>query len=111
MASIDLYADFNEELDARADDNVDEFGRNPDDSEDGNENGGDGGENKEVVDPKLKIVRIKRKIPTLNVERLKGNRGIVAVDDFFKDIKFKGSGYEKQDLNEVMSRLEHWAHR
>jgi TIMELESS-interacting protein len=106
MASIDLYEDFNEELDARA-------GDDDDNEQDGSNNDvdGDKSKDKETVDAKIKIVRVKRKIPTLNVERLKGNRGIAAIDDFFKDVKFKGKGYEKQDLNNVMKRLEHWAHR
>lgn len=100
MASIDLYGDFNDEADAQGEDN-----ENPEEGD------VDEGDNTEKVDPKLKVVRIKRKIPTLNAERLKGPRGIIAVDDFFNDIKFKGKGYEKQDLDEVMKRLEHWAHR
>lgn len=45
------------------------------------------------------------------MERLKSERGIHTVEDYFKDIKFLGKGYEKQDLNNVMKRLEHWAHR
>lgn len=45
------------------------------------------------------------------MERLKCERGIHTVEDYFKDIKFLGKGYEKQDLNNVMKRLEHWAHR
>lgn len=48
---------------------------------------------------------------TLNVLKLKGPRGIIAIDDFFENMKFKGKGYEKEDLDSVMKRLEHWAHR
>lgn len=47
----------------------------------------------------------------LNVERLKSARGIQAIDDYFKDFKFLGKGHERQDLNNVMKRMEHWAHR
>lgn len=47
----------------------------------------------------------------LNVERLKSSRGIHTVENYFKDIKFRGKGYEREDLNNVMKRLEHWAHR
>lgn len=107
MTSIDLYGDFNDELDAQAGYDEEQGDNNQQQSGDVD---GDG-ENKEAVDAKVKVVRIKRKLFTLNVERLKGPRGIVAVDDFFKDIKFKGKGYENQDLDEVMKRLEHWAHR
>lgn len=109
--SIDLYTDFNEELDARAGDYDD--GDNPERNSDGEGIGNDedGDQNKEKVEPKLKIVKIKRKNLTLNVEKLKGDRGIIAIDDFYKKMKFRGKGYEKQDLDDVMKRLEHWAHR
>lgn len=110
MASIDLYNDFNEETDAQAGDFDNGYRENDDDPADNDDGDGDG-ENKEKVEAKVKVVRVKRKLLTLNVERLKGTRGIIAVDDFFKNIKYKGKGYEKQDLNEVMKRLEHWAHR
>lgn len=29
----------------------------------------------------------------------------------FKDFKFKGKGYEKEDMDVVLKLLEHWAHR
>jgi TIMELESS-interacting protein len=109
MASIDLYEDFNEELDARAGDNDEEDGDNRQDS--GGEGGSDKNDgDKQNVETKVKIVR-KRKLAVLNAERLKGDRGIIAVEDFYKDMKFRGKGYEKQDLDDVMKRLEHWAHR
>lgn len=47
----------------------------------------------------------------MNVERLKSDRGIHTVEKYFTDIKFKGKGHEREDLNNVMKRLEHWAHR
>jgi TIMELESS-interacting protein len=47
----------------------------------------------------------------LNLERLRGPRGIAHLDDMFKDFKFHGKGYEKYDLDRVMKGLEHWAHR
>lgn len=47
----------------------------------------------------------------MNVERLKSDRGVHTVENYFKDIKFMGKGQEKQDLNNMMKRLEHWAHR
>lgn len=111
MSSIDLFEDFNEEQDAAAGD-IDDFGgeagaRSDDDakrSDDDQDNG-------EKVDAKVKVVKTRRKLATLNVERLKGPRGIVAMDDFFKHMQFKGKGHEKQDLDEVMLRLQHWAHR
>lgn len=47
----------------------------------------------------------------LNVERLKSDRGIHTLENYFKDMKFHGKGHERDDLNAVMKRLEHWAHR
>lgn len=109
MSSIDLYTDFNDELDARAGDS----------DGDGNARGSDGDQQnigsddgqKQEVQPKIKVVKAKRKLNTLNIEKLKGPRGIIAIDDFFENMKFRGKGYEKEDLDSVMKRLEHWAHR
>lgn len=112
MSSIDLYGDFNDEIDAQAGDLDDVDGnRNNSGAEDRNANSGDDGDQKEEVQANVKVMKIKRKLNKLNEEKLKGPRGIIAVDDFFKDVKFKGKGYEKQDLNDVLKRLEHWAHR
>lgn len=61
------------------------------------------------VEPKKRTVKNPR--PKLDPERLKGPRGIAVIADGFKDFKFHGKGYEKVDLNRVMKRLEHWAHR
>lgn len=43
--------------------------------------------------------------------RLKGPRGIGILESFFEDIKLKGKGHEKEDLDVVMGRLQHWVHR
>lgn len=111
MSSIDLFEDFNEEQDALAGDN-DDFDREDDNRSENNERENEGDqEDGEKVEPKVKIVKVRRKLVTLNVERLKGPRGIIAIDDFYKNMKFKGRGHEKQDLDEVMLRLQHWAHR
>lgn len=42
---------------------------------------------------------------------MKGPRGIGIMESFFSDINLKGKGNEKEDLDIVMGRLEHWAHR
>lgn len=47
----------------------------------------------------------------LNVERLKSDRGIHTVEKFCAELKFKGKGNERHDLNNLMKRLEHWGHR
>jgi TIMELESS-interacting protein len=112
MASIDLFDDFNEEQDAMAGDYDEGEGGDENRSNQGSDNdGNDDDQDKEKIAPKVKIVRTKRKIPTLNVERMKGPRGIIAMDEYFKNMKFKGKGYEKQDLDEVLLRMQHWAHR
>ncbi|XP_058056483.1 protein TIPIN homolog [Anopheles bellator] len=48
---------------------------------------------------------------SLNAARLCGPRGIIAIRDHFKGFKFHGKGHEAADLNEIMRRYEHWAHR
>lgn len=42
---------------------------------------------------------------------MKSDRGIHTVEDYFKDFKCRGKGHERDDLNAIMKRLEHWAHR
>ncbi|GLH16521.1 Protein TIPIN homolog [Gryllus bimaculatus] len=59
--------------------------------------------------PKRKVV--KNPQPKLDAERLKGSRGLTALENIFKNYKFCGKGYEKKDLDQIMKRLEHWAHR
>lgn len=109
MSSIDLYDDFNDGEDAQAGD----FDEGGDHERSGDENqvGDADEEQKEEVQAKVKVIRVKRKKDLLNPLRLKGPRGIMACEDFFKDMKYKGKGYEKQDLDEVMKRMELWAHR
>ncbi|XP_023711349.1 uncharacterized protein LOC111866539 isoform X2 [Cryptotermes secundus] len=79
--------------------------------EDNANNGADDNENSNAtrVEPKKRTVRNPRL--KLDPERLKGPRGIAVLDNSFKDFKFHGKGYESVDLNRVMKRLEHWAHR
>nr|CAG4643410.1 EOG090X0AVC [Ilyocryptus agilis] len=47
----------------------------------------------------------------LNAERLCGPRGIVAIEDCFRDVRLNGKGNERSDLDIVLKRMEHWAHR
>lgn len=105
MTSIDLFQDFNEEYDRGMGDREDE---DIEDQDGQNADGNNTSEAKKDVDSGLKIVKVKRKLVTLNAERLKGPRGIIAIDDFYKNIKLKGRGHEKEDLTEIMKRLEHW---
>ncbi|CAD7000309.1 protein TIPIN homolog [Ceratitis capitata] len=61
------------------------------------------------VEPKKRSVRNPR--PKLSLDILTGPRGIHTIEDYFKDISYKGKGHEKRDLDEVMRRMTHWAHR
>ncbi|XP_073820748.1 protein TIPIN homolog [Musca autumnalis] len=61
------------------------------------------------VQPKKRTVVNPR--PRLTEETLRGPRGLHTIEEYFKDVKFKGKGYEKQDLDEIMRRLQHWGHR
>ena len=49
--------------------------------------------------------------PKLNPERIMGERGIQTIEDMFGDWESKGKGKEFDDLEVVMKRMEHWAHR
>merc|ERR1712179_631408 len=49
--------------------------------------------------------------PKLNPERIMGDRGIQTIEDMFGDWEGKGKGKEFDDLEVVMKRMEHWAHR
>ncbi|XP_034472422.1 protein TIPIN homolog [Drosophila innubila] len=61
------------------------------------------------VEPKKRAVRNPR--PRLTVDKLRGPRGLHTIENYFKDIKFKGRGHEKADLDEILRRLQHWGHR
>jgi len=49
--------------------------------------------------------------PKLDADRLLGKRGIGTLEALFKDVKYKGKGYEREDLDLVLKKMEHWAHR
>ncbi|KAH8249798.1 hypothetical protein KR032_012417 [Drosophila birchii] len=80
------------------------------DDEENNENAGEPGDEKGVkLEPKKRAVRNPR--PRLTVDTLRGPRGIQTIEDYYKDVKFKGRGHEKTDLDEILRRLQHWGHR
>ncbi|XP_062551546.1 protein TIPIN homolog [Armigeres subalbatus] len=102
---------FGNELDNENDGEIpsenEDAGMDPDnaDANDAEEN-----ESKPVpVEPKKKTVRHPRL--TLNAAVLCGPRGIIDMDSYFKGMKFKGKGHEREDLDAVMKRMQHWAHR
>jgi len=66
--------------------------------------GGDGG------DKKKKTV-IRKPIPKLDNDRIMGPRGVHTLEELFADFKPRGRGHEFEDLDVVMKKMEHWAHR
>jgi len=70
-----------------------------------------GGANLDVTgaaEVKKKVIRLQ---PKLNAERIMGSRGIQTLEDLFGDWESKGKGKEFDDLEVVMKKMEHWAHR
>ncbi|XP_076245693.1 TIMELESS-interacting protein [Calliopsis andreniformis] len=64
------------------------------------------------IDPSTsKKHAVRNPLPKLNTERLKGPKGIHTIEKYFEGFKFHGKGHEKIDLDRVMKRMEHWAHR
>lgn len=65
--------------------------------------------------PSRKEVKAKRIVknpqPKLNVDTLKGPRGIHTLPKTFENIKFQGKNHEEQDLNLLMKTYEYWCHR
>lgn len=45
------------------------------------------------------------------MSRLSSSRGLLIMEKWFEDIKFKGKGHEKEDLDLVMNRMQQWCHR
>ena len=62
-----------------------------------------------AADKKKRI--IKNPQPKLNPDRLMGPRGIQTIEDMFENWESKGKGREFDDLDVIMTKLEHWAHR
>lgn len=62
------------------------------------------------VDPKRRTIR--KPQLRLNVERMIGaERGVHTLEKYYNDMKYRGKGHEKEDLDNVLKRMEHWAHR
>lgn len=92
------------------DDIFEEYENADNDPETNNENGQTTTETSAVrIAPPKRIVKNPRL--KFNPERLCGKRGIPVLMDHFKDVKFKGVGHEKEDLDKLLSKLEHWTHR
>ncbi|CAG4966273.1 unnamed protein product [Colias eurytheme] len=82
-------------------------------SDDNSEKEDEAEEDKRRVDPTSNKTKRVVKNPRfiLNPARLTGPRGIRVIPEHFKDFKFKGKGHEKEDLDLVLKKLEHWAYR
>merc|ERR1712141_592974 len=60
--------------------------------------------------PKKRIIRNPQ--PKLDPDRICGTRGIGTLSDVvFKDFTAKGGDHVFEDLDHVMQKMEHWAHR
>lgn len=87
--------------------------------EDGNEEGNqnsdnENGENEEEKKSPTKVAKKPRKPsnrPKLNVERLKGPRGLMCMEKLFSKLKFQGHGHEREDLEITMNTMQYWCHR
>ena len=55
--------------------------------------------------------RAKSTVPRLTTERLKGPKGVHTIEKYFEGFKFYRKGREKEDLDRIMKRLEHWSYR
>ncbi|XP_065341429.1 TIMELESS-interacting protein [Cloeon dipterum] len=66
-------------------------------------------DNDEKDEDKKKRVLAPR--PKLDPQRLMGPRGLLALEAEMKDVKLKGRGHELQDLELVLGKMQHWAHR
>ncbi|XP_063545489.1 uncharacterized protein LOC134753518 [Cydia strobilella] len=92
-------------------DELDDRPQSPDSNEN-SEKEDEAEEDKRVVDHTAKAKKVvKNPRFVLNPARLTGPRGIQILPEHFKDFKFKGKGNEREDLDLILKKLEHWAYR
>lgn len=89
----------NQPIEAGDDENVD-----PDDED--NLDGAAGGTGEKV---EVKIRKIRNTIRP--IDRFMSDRGLQSIGEYYKGLKYKGKGHEKEDINAIMGRMQHWAHR
>jgi len=75
-------------------------------SREGQDPNDEGSTSKKDIKPKRKIA----KQPLLNVDRIMGKKGIKVLPKLFDDFEPR-PGKEFEDLDIVMDRMKHWAHR
>lgn len=57
-------------------------------------------------------VKIKRRRDIIRpIERFMGDRGLQSIGEYYKGVKYRGKNREAEDINAIMSRMQHWAHR
>lgn len=61
------------------------------------------------AEPKKRIIRNPQ--PKLDPDRICGPRGIGTLEEVFANFKPKGGDHVFEDLDVVMKKMEHWAHR
>lgn len=78
----------------------------------------DDGENLDDVEagssgPGQKVeVKIRKKRNIIRpIDRFMSDRGLQSVGQYYKGAKYKGKNHEAEDINSIMSRMQHWAHR
>lgn len=69
----------------------------------------------EVPDTAGTVIKVKRIVqnprPKLDFFKIKSAKGLVSLKQAQKELHLKGKGYEKDDLNQIMFKLETWSHR
>lgn len=71
-------------------------------------------EDPDPADPSSTKVEIKiRKVRNTirPIDRFMSDRGLQSIGEFYKDVRYKGKHHEKEDINLIMGRMQHWAHR
>lgn len=57
-------------------------------------------------------VKIRRRRDIIRpIDRFMSDRGLQSVGECCKGLRYKGKGHELQDVNALMARMQHWAHR
>ena len=110
--NVNRYQDDNDD-----DDGDDDDGRNIPEAVEVNERGstaaaakGEDGKDPAAEEPKKKRI-VRNPQPKLDPNRICGPRGVGTLETVFRDFKSHGKGREFDDLEAVMKRMEHWAHR
>lgn len=99
MFEIDDYGDtLNDEPNAEEEANVDEDQDQPA-TVDG------------ITGEKVEIKIRKKRNVIRPIDRFMGDRGLEAVGEYYKGMRFKGKHREVEDINSIMDGLQHWSHR